>query len=135
MRLPNVKRNHARQRRVVTEGLGGLDNFPKERSDSETQQQLSKLREATVELKQENVALREEIKRLRKEESAPLAPNNLEFSENVYWLLEDNHRLGPFCPHCYSERQRLATLLNGARFVGKTRWICPVCNHVFDSET
>ena len=135
MRLPNVKRNHARQRRVVTDGSAGLDNSPNEGANSETQEQLSKLREATVELKEENVALREEIKRLRKEEAAPLAPSNLEFSENVYWLREDNHRLGPFCPHCYSERQRLATLLNGARFVGKTRWICPICNHVFDSET
>ena len=135
MRLPNVKRNRARQRRVVTERSAELDNSPKEHANSETQEQLSKLREATVQLRQENVALREEIKRLRKEEAAPVAPSNLELSENVYWLLEDNHRLGPFCPHCYSEGQRLATLLNGARFVAKTRWICPVCNHVFDSET
>ena len=104
----------------------------KKASKSEAQEQLMKLREATLELEKENLALREEIKKLREEEKPQ---TNLELSENVYWLLSDNERTGPFCPRCYSENHRLATLLDGARFVGKTRWICPVCNRVFDSES
>jgi len=91
-----------------------------------------RLRETTLELEHENLALREEIKRLRGEEKPQ---TNLEFFENVYWLLSDSERLGPFCPRCYNAHQRLATLLDGSHFVAKTRWICPVCNHVFDSET
>jgi hypothetical protein len=104
----------------------------KKAAESETQEQIVKLREATVELQQENLALREEVKKLREDKSLE---TSLEFSENVYWLLTGSERTGPFCPRCYSEHQRLATLLDGTRFVAKTRWICPVCNHVFDSDT
>ena len=109
-----------------------LAKLPKQDGAAVPQEQISKLRETTLELQEENLALREEIKKLREKEKPQ---TNLELSENVYWLLSDNERTGPFCPRCYSEHHRLATLLDGARFVGKTRWICPVCNRVFDSET
>jgi len=95
----------------------------------ESQEQIAKLREAALELKEENLALREEIKRLR-DQKAP--PTRLELSESVYWLLTDSERTGPFCPRCYAQHRHLTTLLDGTRFVGKTRWICPVCNHVFE---
>ena len=95
----------------------------------ESQEQIAKLREAALELKEENLALREEIKRLRDQKSPP---TRLEFSESVYWLLTDSERTGPFCPQCYTQQHHLTTLLDGTRFVGKTRWICPVCNHVFE---
>lgn len=108
-----------------------IAKLSEEAEPSETQQQLTKLRETATELEQENVALREELKRLREEKAAP---TKLEFSENVYWLITNTERSGPFCPRCYTEHHHLTTLLDGTRFVGKTRWICPVCNHVFDSE-
>ncbi len=107
------------------------DKPSKKAGEPETQEQILKLRETTLELQQENLALRDEIKRLREQKEPQ---TNLEFSENVCWLLIDHERTGPFCPRCYSEHHRLATLLDGRRFVAKTRWICPVCNHVFDSE-
>ena len=119
----------------MSNGSRELDDSAKLATKWETQEQLTKLREITLGLEQENLALREEIQRLREEEKPQATESNLEFAENVYWLLQDNQRVGPFCPHCYSERHRLATLLNGARFVAKTRWICPDCNRVFDSET
>ena len=100
-----------------------------ETDSSETHQQLTKLREKATELEQENIALREELKRLREEKAAP---TKLEFRENVYWLRTDSERTGPFCPRCYTQHQHLTTLLDGTRFVGKTRWICPICNHVFE---
>jgi transposase-like protein len=103
----------------------------KKAAESEMQEQMMKLRETTLELQQENLALRDEIKKLREQKEPE---TKLEFSENVCWLLIDHERTGPFCPRCYSEHHRLATLLDGQRFVAKTRWICPVCNHVFDSE-
>lgn len=119
----------------------GLAKLPKQDRGAVPQEEISKLRETTLELQEENLALREEIKRLRdekevqeKEMPTKEAPSDLELSENVYWLLKNSERQGPFCPRCYSEHQRLSTLLDGARFVGKTRWICPVCNRVFDSE-
>jgi len=96
------------------------------------QEEITELRKAALELQEENFALREEVKKLREDKSLE---TSLEFSENVYWLLTGSERTGPFCPRCYSEHQRLATLLDGTRFVAKTRWICPVCNHVFDSDT
>ena len=91
-----------------------------------------RLREAALELQEENLALREEIKRLRDEKGTQ---TNLEFRENVYWLTTNSEQVGPFCPRCYNEQHRLATLLDGTRFVAKTRWICPVCNHVFDADS
>ena len=100
-----------------------------ETEPSETQEQLTKLRETATELEEENVALREEVKRLREEKADP---TKLEFRENVYWLLTDTERRGPFCPRCYTEHHQLTTLLDGTRFAGKTRWICPACNHVFE---
>lgn len=103
----------------------------KEGGNPETREQVKKLRETAIELEEENLALREEIKRLREKKAKA---ENLEFHENVYWLQTNTERLGPFCPRCYTEHQSLATLLDGRRFVGKTRWICPVCNHVFDSD-
>jgi transposase-like protein len=104
----------------------------KKNATAEMQEQITRLREAALELQQENLALRERLEELREKKGTP---TNLEFCENVYWLLTNNERVGPFCPRCYNEHQRLATLLDGARFVAKTRWICPVCNHVFDSDT
>ena len=89
-----------------------------------------RLREAALELQEENLALREEVKRLQEERGTM---PNLELSENVYWLLANRERVGPFCPNCYNEHQRLTTLLDGRRFVAKTRWICPACNRVFDA--
>ena len=131
-RLQSVKRSRARQNSVTGERSSATGDSAERAVESEAQEQLVKLRATTSELEQENLALREEIKKLREEEK----PHpNLELRENVYWLMTDSERTGPFCPRCYSEHQRLARLLDGARFVAKTRWICPVCNHVFDSET
>ena len=127
-----MKRARARQNPLLAEQSSHLDNASQMASaESEAQEQLVKLRATASELEQENFALREEIKKLREEENAQ---PNLILRENVYWLMTDSERTGPFCPYCYSEHQRLATLLDGARFVAKTRWICPVCNHVFDAE-
>ena len=90
------------------------------------------LRETALELEQENLVLRDEIKKLREEKATE---PNLELCENVYWLLTNSERVGPFCPRCYNEHHRLATLLDGTRFVAKRRWICPICNHVFDADS
>ena len=95
----------------------------------EAEKQISKLREAALDLQEENLALREEIKKLREERSTGAS---LELSEGVYWRLEDGERVGPFCRFCYDERHRLARLLDGKRYAAKTHWICRVCNRVFE---
>jgi len=96
---------------------------------SEAEDQILKLREAALELQEENLALREEIKKLREEKNTGAS---LELSEGIYWGLEGGERVGPFCPHCYDKDHQLAQLLDGTRYVAKTRWICRVCNRVFD---
>jgi hypothetical protein len=93
------------------------------------EKQILKLREVALSLQEENLALREEIEKLRGERS--IGPS-LEFSDGVYWRLEDGERAGAVCPCCYDDHRRLVDLLDGSRFVGKTRWICTVCNRVFD---
>jgi hypothetical protein len=101
----------------------------KKGATDEAEKQILKLREAALELQEENLALREEIKKLREEKNIGVS---LELSEGVYWRLEGGERVGPFCPSCYDEHHRLAELLDGSRYVAKTRWICLVCNRVFD---
>jgi hypothetical protein len=101
----------------------------KEGSTLETLEQIMKLREAALELQEENLTLREEIKKLREEKDGGAS---LEFSGGVYWLLRDNEREGPFCPHCYDDHHGLVQLLDGSRYVAKTHWICRACNRVFD---
>jgi hypothetical protein len=97
--------------------------------NEEAAKQIMKLREAALDLQEENLALREEIRKLRDETTIHVS---LELSDGVYWRLEGNERVGPFCPRCYEEHRRLARLLDGSRYVAKTHWICPVCNRVFD---
>lgn len=95
----------------------------------EAERKILKLREAALDLQEENLALREEIKNLREQKSGRV---ELEFVDGVYWRLEGGERVGPFCPRCYAEDRHLSELLDGSRYVAKTRWICTVCNRVFD---
>ncbi len=94
----------------------------------EAQEQIMKLREAAMELQEENLALREENKKLREEKDIA---TNLQFENHVYWLQKDGQRDGPFCSLCYDEHHRLARLHDGQRYIGKTRWICLICDHTF----
>lgn len=93
------------------------------------EKQILKLSEVALNLQEENLALREEIEKLR---GGRRVGPGLEFSDGVYWLLEGDERVGPYCPRCYDEQQQLVELLDGSRYVGKTRWICTGCNRVFD---
>src|SRR5713226_2711754 len=96
---------------------------------SEAEEQILKLCQAALDLQEENLALRDEIKQLREEKTIGVS---LELSEGAYWRLEDGERVGPFCPYCYDAHHRLAQLLDGSRYVAKTRWICRECNRVYD---
>jgi hypothetical protein len=95
----------------------------------EAEKKILMLCETALSLQEENAALREEVTKLRRDKGSNI---NLEFSGNVYWLLEQGEKRGPFCPHCYDVGRQLSELLDGSRYVGKTRWICMVCNRVFD---
>jgi hypothetical protein len=93
------------------------------------EKQITKLREIALHLDEENLALREEIEQLRRDKSR--GPS-LELSDGVYWRVEGGERTGPVCPRCYEEHRSLVNLLDGSRYAGKARWICTVCNRVFD---
>ena len=96
---------------------------------AKVEEQILKLREAARQLQQENSALREEIKELQEEKR--IEPK-IELADGVYWRLEGKERVGPFCPSCYHEYQQFVELLDGSRYVARTRWICIACNRVFD---
>ena len=95
----------------------------------EAQERIAKLHETMLELKEENLALREEIEKLRQPQNR--GPS-LELSDGVYWRVEGGERTGAVCPRCYEEQGSLVNLLDGSRYAGKARWICTVCNRVFD---
>jgi len=95
----------------------------------EAQEQIMKLREAALELQEENLSLREEIKKLREERDLA---NNLEFAEEVYWLLKNGERTGPYCPSCYDQHHKLTRLHNGKTRMADTKWLCLICQNTFD---
>ena len=104
------------------------ESFKKGRNE-EAAKQILKLREAALDLQEENLALREEIQKLRDEKNNR---GSVELSAGVYWRIEGSEQVGPFCPRCYNEDRQLSQLLDGSRYVAKTRWICTVCHRVFD---
>lgn len=95
----------------------------------EVEKQIAKLREVALSLEEENLALREEIEKLRRDKNR--GPT-LELADGVYWRVEGGERTGPVCPRCYEEHGSLVNLLDGSRYAGKARWICTMCNRVFD---
>lgn len=85
----------------------------------EAQEKIMALREAAIELKEENLELRE---RLNKLEAESKLQKSLQFRDGAYWHEGDPH---PFCHVCYDKDQKMIRL-HDAKPSG-VPWWCPVC--------
>ena len=96
----------------------------------EAQEKIMELREAALEIQEENFSLRQKIQQL---EGELHRSKNLIFKSNVYWLSEDGRQKdGPFCPHCKDDKDKLIRLRIGTN--QGHAWECPICFYYFDQH-
>ncbi|MBL7205676.1 MAG: hypothetical protein ISS63_15325 [Desulfobacteraceae bacterium] len=94
----------------------------------EAQEKIMQLREAAVNLKEDNLSLRERITRL---EAQLDVQDRLEWDPPYYWLKQAEDRDGPYCQNCYDTDRKLIRLQSR----GKGAWNCLACkNSVFDQD-
>lgn len=73
----------------------------------EAQEKIMELREAVLELQEQNFALRQDIGDLNKQ----LRLNEeVQFDGAVYWRFEEGKRIGPFCQRCFDVDKKLVRL-------------------------
>lgn len=89
----------------------------KKGSTMEAQEQIMKLREAAIELQDENGLLRNRIKSL--EEELRLK-QSLVWDTPYYWLEHEGSKDGPFCQLCHDKDSQLIRLQGGKN----SRWYC-----------
>ena len=86
----------------------------------EAQEQIMALREAAIELQEENFTLREKVKTL---EDQQRIKDQAQFDGSVYWLVKGPNRTGPFCQRCFDVDQKLVRLQDWDEDV----WVCHAC--------
>ena len=93
----------------------------------EAREKIMELREAAIELQEENLLLREKVAGL---EGQLNKSKDLKLSGGIYWLLEDST---PFCQVCYDKDKKLIHLQN-AKKNWRRDWRCPVCLFLYGNE-
>jgi hypothetical protein len=92
----------------------------------EAQERIMELREAVLELQEENVAWKQKIREL--EESLKLK-DEMHFDGTVYWRKENANRVGPFCPECFDIEEKLVRLQDYGDI-----WYCTKHKQSFDKR-
>ncbi|HUT72226.1 MAG TPA: hypothetical protein VMW89_16270 [Desulfatiglandales bacterium] len=86
---------------------------------------------AIIELREDNVRLREEIQILKQKigelEEELRIKRQIEFDGVVYWLKDAEKREGPYCHICYEKDRKLIHVSESTR-----SFFCKVCNTGFD---
>jgi len=93
----------------------------KQGNTAEAQKQILALREAALELQEENAELKEKVRRLEEELKIK---GRLVFEKGVYYLKEDETKEGPFCQRCYDKDTKLVRLQDDG-----DHWFCYGCSH------
>ncbi|MFC1543322.1 hypothetical protein ACFL4K_02140 [Candidatus Neomarinimicrobiota bacterium] len=99
-------------------------NLIQQGETAEAQKQILALREAAIELQEENTELKEKVRRL--EEGLK---GRLLFKKGVYYIKEDDTRDGPFCQRCYDKETKLVRLQDDG-----DHWFCYGCSHGYPKE-
>lgn len=77
----------------------------------------------------DNGTLRAKIKELETQISRS---KDVRFNGTIYYTVENGKEDGPFCPVCYDKERKLVRLHDGRQRVAQARWLCLVCNAVFE---
>ncbi len=100
----------------------------KKGSTIEAQEKILELREAAMELQEENLALRAKVKSL--EEQAELR-QKVTWEKPYYWVKSGSEKDGPYCQKCFDQDSKLIRLQGGKNGT----WGCHVCKTVvYDSS-
>ncbi len=91
----------------------------KQGNTADAQKQILALREAALEIQEENVELKEKVRRFEEE-----LKGRLVFEKGVYYLKEDGSKEGPYCQRCYDKDTKLVRLQDDG-----DHWFCYGCSH------
>ncbi len=91
----------------------------------EAQEKIMELREAALEFQEENIRLRERVKKI---EGELKIKGNVEYIKSSYWLNNEGAaKQGPYCQRCYDVDQILVRLQDW-----DDQWMCKGCDKTFD---
>ena len=97
---------------------------------TEAREKILELREAALNLQEENLALKAKLRQL---ETNPGLEGEMYFDKGVYWLrtpTDDGTNLkGPFCQVCH-DREKKSVHLHRTNAPGGG-WYCAVCRNTF----
>jgi hypothetical protein len=96
----------------------------------EAREKILELREAALRLEEENLALREKLRRFENDSEVC---SRMHFEKGVYWLRtptdDGTNLLGPFCQVCHDREKKPVRLhRNNAPGGG---WFCAACRNAF----
>ena len=101
----------------------------KKGSTIEAHEKIMELREAAIQLQEENLELRQRLKAL--EEQIALRAKVV-WEKPYYWIIDEGgKRDGPYCQSCYDKDSKLMRLQDGENGV----WNCKVCKSTFVDST
>jgi hypothetical protein len=103
----------------------------KKGANLEAQEKILELREAALELQEENISLREEIKSIKDKMELT---RSMVFEGGVYYIDKDGELTGPFCPGCHDSNQKLVRMHPFTPAHNVPKWLCKVCNTLYDKN-
>ena len=117
---------------MVLPKYGDIKDLIKKGLTVEAQEQIMALREAAIDLQEENIEIKERVQALEK---ALKHKNEILFQNGAYWIVDGDNKDGPFCQKCYDSEQLLMRLFEGKAFIPSTeQWgigkICRKCESV-----
>lgn len=95
--------------------------------DLEAQAKILDWRAEAIRLKEENLGLKDRIKKLEDKLSIE---ENLDYVAPYYWLKTEEGKDGPFCQHCRDKHNKLIRLQERKKGV----WVCEACQKVFTDK-
>ena len=95
----------------------------KKGAEIEAQEKIMELRQAALDLQEENIALREKLRDLEEHLNVK---SQMQFDGTVYWLERDETKEGPYCQLCYDKEGKLINLQADSE-----RWRCLGCKKAF----
>lgn len=98
---------------------------------AETKNKLADLVGALADVKMQladvRLLLMEKDEKIRQLQEELKVKGNLIFEPPYYWLEAEEGRMGPYCPSCKCDKDRISDLIEDRRGV----WRCCVCDKVF----
>jgi hypothetical protein len=126
--MPGVSYRIRTERAIMLPKYKDIIELIKKGSTLEAQEKIMELREAAIELQDENQELRQKIKGLEEDLETKA---KLKWEKPYYWLVGGEHKDGPFCQLCYDKDKKLIRLQGGDR----GSWRCHSCRSYFEDST